>query len=57
VAAIPPNKAATHFAFSSKLNVNNSRVLYCTNAPTENATTTERRIPRIISVAFAVLIY
>ncbi len=31
--------------------------MYCTSAPMVNATTTERRIPRIISVAFSVLMY
>ncbi len=32
-------------------------MLYCTKAPIENATTTDSRIPKMISVAFAVFMY
>ena len=55
VAAIPPNKAPTQDALSLNLNDNNKRETYCTSAPIENATTTERSIPSMISVALAVL--
>ena len=56
VLANPLKIALYHIGFVLKLKESNIRETYCTKAPIVNATTTESKMPKMISMALELLI-